>query len=222
MTTQNAAVPAMTGAPARGWQRTGRAPGSGQQPDGAPFPWRYLAAAALLAGGQIWWSATPTSQGGAAARIALVLGIVAAAGSLGQLAVAASPEPGEHFLADRIAARLLGLVRMLAWPEFMTVAVIALEALHRSRPWHTAVLGAAVIGFLLAVHLAESRAGISVLRRQLPLVGIGLGLSALAAGAAALPSLPPGGAAAVVRIIAATAGVAAAGLAVPVWLSRSR
>jgi hypothetical protein len=57
---------------------------------------------------------------------------------------------------------------------------------------------------------------------QLPLVGIGLGLSALAVGAAALPGLPTGGVSSVVRIIAATVGVVAAGLAVPVWLSRGR
>ncbi len=191
---------------------------------GPGYPWRYVAAAAALAAGLVWWSAAPISAARAGARLALILAVITAAGSIGQVAVAASARPADddRSRTDRIVAWLAAILVMVAWPELMTVAVLVLEALHRSRPWHTAVLGAAIIGFLLAVHLAESRADASVLRRQLPLIGIGLGLSALAVGAAALPSLPTGGVSAAVRVIAATAGVLAAGLAVPVWLSRSR
>jgi len=201
-----------------------QAQASGRQPAGPPFPWRYLAAAALLAAGQVWWAAAPIPRHGTWIRIALIIAILTACCSLGQVAVniAPSPERDDSSLVGRMAVQLVTLVKMLAWPELMTVAVLALEALHRSRPWHTAVLGAAIIGFLLAVHMAESRADASVLRRQLPLIGLGLGLSALAVGAAALPSLPTGGVSSVVRIVAATASVVAAGLAVPVWLSRRR
>ena len=135
---------------------------------------------------------------------------------------AAPPADDDRSRTDRIVARLAAILVMVAWPELMMAAVLVLEALHRSRPWHTAVLGAAIIGFLLAVHLAESHADAIVLRRQLPLIGIGLGLSALAVGAAALPSLPTGGVSSGVRVIAAAAGVLAAGVAVPVWLSRGR
>jgi hypothetical protein len=197
---------------------------SGQRRAGAPFPWRYLTAATLLAAGQIWWSAAPLSATRGTGKIALIAAIITATLSLGQVVVAATPSPADDdsSAVGRIAGRIVGLVRMPAWPELMTVAVLALEVLHRSRPWHTAVLGAALVGFLLAVHMAESRADVGVLRRQLPLVGVGLGLSALAAGAAALPSLPTGGVSSLVRIIAATAGVVAVGLGVPVWLSRGR
>ena len=72
------------------------------------------------------------------------------------------------------------------------MAVLVLETLHKSRPWHTAVLAVALTGYLLAVHLAETQASVSILRAQLPLLGAGVGLTALAVGAAALPGLAAG------------------------------
>jgi hypothetical protein len=197
---------------------------SAQPLAGPTFPWRYIGAATVLAVGQIWWSAAPLPAARWGGRIALIVAIITATASLGQVAVAATPAPGydDSSLTGRLAERAVGLVMMLPWPEVMTVAVLILEALHRSRPWHTAVLGAAIVGFLMAAHMAESRAAGSVLRRQLPLIGLGLGLSALAVGAAALPSLPTGEVSSVVRIISAVVGVVAVGLGVPVWLSRRR
>ena len=97
----------------------------------------------------------------------------------------------------------------------MGVAVLVLEALHRSPPWHTGVLGAALLGYLFASHLAESRARPAVLRPQVPLIAAGLGLLALAVGAAALPS-GTGSAAEVLALLAAVAAIAVAGLVVPV------
>jgi hypothetical protein len=44
----------------------------------------------------------------------------------------------------------------------------------------------ALIGFLLALHLAEADADPAVLRPQLPLLAAGLGLAVLSVGAAAL------------------------------------
>jgi hypothetical protein len=204
---------------------TGRQlPASGQLLAGMSVPWRYIGAATVLAAGQIWWSAAPLSTARGGGRIALIVAIVTATASLGQVAVEATPAPGydDSSLTGRLAQSAVDLVRMLPWPEAMTVAVLVLEALHQSRPWHTAVLGAPIVGFLMAVHMAESRADGSVLRRQLPLIGIGLGLSALAAGVTALPSLPTGDISSVVRIITATVGVIAVGMGVPVWLSRRR
>jgi hypothetical protein len=93
--------------------------------------------------------------------------------------------------------------------------VLVLEGLHRSRPWHTGLLGAALLAYLLAVHLAESRARLAVLRPQAPLIAAGLGLLALAAGAAALPA-ETGSAASLMAVLAALAAVVVAGLVVPV------
>lgn len=190
----------------------------------ARIPGQYIAATAALSAGLIWWSAAPLGGGGRGTRIALVAAIIAAAGSIGQVALAAAGwrDDDSSQLAGRIAARLVGLVRTLPWCEVLTLAVLALEALHPSRPWHTAVLGAALLGYLLAAHLAETSASARVLRRQLPLAGLGLGLSALAVGFTALPGLPTGAVSSAVRVLACTVAVIAAGLAVPVWLSRGR
>ena len=111
---------------------------------------------------------------------------------------------------------------MLPWAELMTVAALVLEVLHRSRPWHTAVLAVALTGYLLAVHLAETDARASTLRAQLPLLSAGLGLTALSIGAAALPGLAVGPVATLIRIGAVVLAAVAAGLAVPVWLGRRR
>jgi hypothetical protein len=94
----------------------------------------------------------------------------------------------------------------------MTIAVLVLEALHPARPWHTVVLGVAVLGFLLALHLAESAAGPAVLRPQLPLIAAGLGLAAVSAGAALLPAAGSGW----LTVVAAAAAVLVAALALPV------
>ena len=103
----------------------------------------------------------------------------------------------------------------------MVVAVLPLEVLHRSRPWHTGLLGVALLGYLLALHLAETSAEAGILRAQLPLIAAGIGLSALAVGNAELPwhggDLWP-----VIRVIAATAAVVAGGLTIPFWLSHHR
>ena len=118
-------------------------------------------------------------------------------------------------MAQRSALNLADLARQWPWAEGMVVAVLVLEALHRSPPWHTGLLGAALLAYLFASHLAESRARPAVLRPQAPLIAAGLGLLALAVGAAALPS-GTGSAAEVLALVAAVAVIAVAGLAIPV------
>jgi len=87
--------------------------------------------------------------------------------------------------------------------------------MHRSRPWHTAVLGAALIAYLLATHLAESDASPGVLRPQVRVLAVGAGLLALGAGAGMLPATGPGPGAALLRLVAAGALIAAAALVLP-------
>jgi hypothetical protein len=187
------------------------------------LPVAGLAAAGVLAAGVIFWSAYPLR--GSGMRLALAVAIVSGFMSMAQLAATAVRlrETGvlPTFSAERIVQQVVSLVRASPWPELMTVATVVLEALHAARPWHTAVLGIALTGYLLAVHLAETRASARVLRGQLPLLGIGAGLTALSVGAAALPAFPPGPVAAVVRIAVVIIAVVTLGLAVPVWL-RSR
>jgi hypothetical protein len=187
------------------------------------LPVAGIAAAAVLAAGLVFWAAFPLT--GRFVGLVLVVAIVAGIMSIAELAAkVVAPRqtdlvPGASAM-DRLVQQLLGVVLALPWAELMTVAVVVLEALHRSQPWHTAVLGIALTGYLLAVHSAETRAGARVLRGQLPLLGIGAGLIALSVGAAALPGIPAGPVASLVRIAVAVVAVVAVGLAIPVWLSR--
>jgi len=181
-----------------------------------------IAATSALAAGVILWSAFPLSTGRAGTRLALAVAIAAGVMSLAQLAAAAiGNRESDGFAAlDQVARWLTGLVKALPWAELLIVAVLVLEALHASRPWHTAMLGVALTGYLLAVHLTETRSGAGVLRAQLPLLCAGLALTALSVGAAALPHFMAGPADATIRIVALIVAVVAVSLAVPVWLSR--
>jgi hypothetical protein len=181
-------------------------------------------ATALLAAGVILWSAWPLSGGSAGTQVTLVIAIATGAMSIAQLAIIATVgRRADGFgAADRLAHLLVSLVKMLPWAEIVTVAVLVLETLHKSRPWHTAVLAVALTCYLLAVHLAETEASASVLRAQLPLLGAGVGLLALAVGAAALPGLAAGPGTTFIRTAAVVLAAIVAGLAIPVWLGRGR
>ena len=103
----------------------------------------------------------------------------------------------------------------MPWEEGALLAVLWLEVLHPSRPWHTAVLGAALIAYLLATHLAESGASPRALRPQVRVLAVGAALLALGAGAGMLPAAGPGAGSALLRLVAAGALIAAAGLVLP-------
>jgi hypothetical protein len=176
---------------------------------------RTIGSAGLLAAACVAWSALPLRHGTLAA-VLLAAAIACAVLSVARLALGpASGEAAYLNAAQRSAQNLADLARQWPWAEGMVVAVLVLEALHRSRPWHTGLLGTALLAYLLASHLAESRARPAVLRPQAPLIATGLGLLALAVGAAALPS-GTGSAADVLALVAAVAAIAVAGLVIPV------
>ncbi|HTT50412.1 MAG TPA: hypothetical protein VMH35_03295 [Streptosporangiaceae bacterium] len=191
--------------------------------------WRYSTArlvtvAALLGAGCVAWAAVPT--GGAAGRAGPAVTALAAvfmAGSACQLALATVRRPdtsGYPGPLARLGARCLDVLRRVPWAEAGTLAVLALEALHPARPWHTALLGAALTGYLFAVHLAESTSGrgeeVAILRSQAPVLAAGLGLLVLAAGSALLPGAGTGPAGDGLRAAAAVAAALACALALPV------
>jgi hypothetical protein len=177
---------------------------------------RAIAAAGLLAAGCVAWSALPLRHG-ALAAVMLAVAIACAVLSLIRLALGRDPGEAAAFLdpVQRAVLNLADMVRQWPWAEGMIVAVLVLEALHRSPPWHTGLLGVALLAYLFAIHLAESRARPALLRPQAPLITAGLGLLVLAVGAATLPS-GTGSAADVLAVLAAVAAVAVAGLALPV------
>jgi hypothetical protein len=187
-----------------------------QPPPGSPA--RLVTAAGLLAAGIVAWSAIPVAGARPGTRAALLTAAGGAVLAVLQLAVGRVQASDEAFESGvvRVAQRITAVVGTAPWAEVMVVAALALEALHRARPWHTAVLGAALLAFLLAVHCAESRAPLRVLRVQLPLLSAGVGLIVLAAGAAALPALGTGPAAVLLRVLAALAALVVGALAVPV------
>ena len=176
------------------------------------------AAGGLLAAGSVAWAAIPMRSAGNGSRPVLTIAIICAVLSIARLAAGDEhswePAPFEPWLV-RHGRELITVVRAVPWAEAMTVAVLALEALHGARAWHTGVLGAARLAYLLAEHLAESGQGPATLRGQLPLAAAGLGLLILAVGSAAIGA-PAGSGAGWFRTAAAIAAVAAAALALPV------
>jgi hypothetical protein len=178
---------------------------------------RSTAAAGLLAAACIAWSASPVAGGGTGTRPALVAGIGCAVLTLARLAAGDWAPPRDVFenVIVKTGRSLLELLRAVPWAEGAVVAVLALEALHHSRPWHTGLLGGALIAFLFAVHLAESGARPGVLRPQLPVLAAGLGLLVLGCGAALLPAAGMSAASGWLRVFAAVAAIVVAALALP-------
>jgi hypothetical protein len=168
----------------------------------------------------IGWAATPL-QSGFGARLVLAIAVCGGAGNLLQLGLAAVRGGGaDDQSGGQLAARLTAAA-MLPWAEVLTIAVLVLEALHPARPWHTALLGVAVLGYLFAVHLTETGQRPDSLRPQLPVLAAGLALLSLATGAAALPAASSGIASGLIRSLAIVAAVLAAGLALPTWTRRA-
>ena len=174
------------------------------------------AAAGLLAAGCVAWSAAPLSGAPHAAGVIVVIAAFCVAASVASLLVGPASDAMNFDPVTRAAQTAAELLRAVPWAQGVVILALVLEALHRSRPpWHTGVLGVALLAFLFAAHLAESRARAAVLRPQAPLIAAGLGLLVLAVGAAALPA-QTGRAADVIAVLAALAAVVVAGLALPI------
>jgi hypothetical protein len=175
------------------------------------------AGAALLGAGVVVWAAVPVAHE-PWARFALFVAIAGVAAGALRLALIAVPVPEDSFLlpgALRTWLRFLAVLRQVPWEEGAVAAVLWLEVLHASRPWHTAVLGAALIAYLLATHLAESGSLPRVLRPHTRVLAAGAVLLALGAGAGMLPAAAPGAGSALLRLVAAGALIAAGGLVLP-------
>jgi hypothetical protein len=174
-------------------------------------------AAFLLGAGCVVWASAPIGHT-SLADIALFLAISGVAAGALRLALAGVPVPDETYLLPwplRAWLSLLETLRRVPWEEGALVAILWLEVQHPARPWHTAVLGAALIAYLLATHLAESDASVGTLRPQIRLLAAGAGLLALGAGAGMLPASSPGAGSTLLRLVAAGALIAAAALVLP-------
>ena len=175
------------------------------------------AAAVLLGAGNVIWAALPPVHKGYAG-FALTVAIAGVAGGGLRLALTAVPVPEESYLLSaglRAWRAFLAAVRLVPWEEGALIAIVWLEVLHPARPWHTAVLGAGLVAYLLVTHLAESDASPATLRPQARVLGAGAVLLALGAAAGMLPAAGPGAGSALLRAVAAGALIAAAGLVLP-------
>jgi hypothetical protein len=184
---------------------------------GAGFLRAGFLGAALIGAGCVAWAAAPLPRQGVAG-FALFLATFGVAAGVLRLALAAVPVPEEnHLLSAALRAwlRFLEILRLVPWEEGAVAAILWLEVLHPARPWHTAVLGAGLIAYLLTTHLAESDTSIGALRPQVRVLALSAGLLALGAGAGMLPALGPGAGSALLRLLAAGALIAAAGLVLP-------
>ena len=175
-------------------------------------------AAMLLGGACVAWTATPFLHQGLA-QLALWVAIVAVVAGALRLAFADVPQPEDQFFVPgylRAWLTFLALLRTVAWEETAAVAILWLEIQHPVRAWHTAALGAGLLAYLLATHIAESGAeAVPLLRRHWRLLVAGACLLALAAGFAMIPASAPGAGSAVLRVIAAVAVIAATALVLP-------
>jgi hypothetical protein len=165
----------------------------------------------------------------AGAKLTLIAAICCAVLSLAKLAAA---DIGAHATADavtglpvdmlllsapeRLWRQAVSLVQTVPSPQLLIVAVLGLEALHPRRPWHTAVLGLVLLGFLVALHVTESDGWLAVFGAQLPLVAAGVALAVLSVAAAALPPSASGSGSGWLAVLAGVAAIVAAGLALPV------
>ena len=184
---------------------------------------RLATTSGLLGGACVAWAAAPAGPAGRAGPALTVVAACCVAGGVAQLATAALVAPGAAAYPGpltRVGLQGLDLLRRLPWAEGVVLGTLVLEALHPARPWHTAVLGVALVAYLLATHLAESAGGrgeaAAVLRGQAPVLAAGLGLLVLAAASALLPSAGTGLAGSWLRAAAAVAAVLACALALPV------
>jgi phosphatidylserine synthase len=175
-------------------------------------------AALLLGAACVAWTATPLLSAGWA-RTALVVAIIAVvAGALRLAFIDVTVPEDQYFVPGPVRAWLsfLAVLRNVPWEEVAVVALLWLEIQHPARPWHTAALGAALVAYLLSVHVAESGADAGpLLRRHAKVLILGAVLLAVGAGFAMIPAGAPGAGSAVLRVIAAVAVIAATALVLP-------
>jgi len=183
---------------------------------------RYLPVT-LLALGAALWAGLPLGQAGLLGKpafyVAIGCSVFGVARLVAQAAVPNRPSPSDQLYlpaTTRIFFGGLSALVAIPWPQLLIVLAVGLEALHPRRPWHTAVLGVLLIGYLITLHLAESSSRLAVFRPQLPLLVTGIALTALSAGAAALPTGSNAGGSGWLAVLAAIAAVAATALALPI------
>jgi len=146
---------------------------------------RSLLAVSLLAAGSLAWAALPVTAARAGAKPTLIAAIccavfglarLTAAGSMARTTTDARGLPADRLYLstpEQLWQQAIFALFAVPWPQLLIVAVLGLEALHPRRPWHTAVLGVVLLGYLVALQVAESGARLAVFGVQVPLIAAG-------------------------------------------------
>ncbi len=180
-----------------------------------------IGAVALLGAACALWSGLPLGSSGAPGALALAVACGSVAcGVVRLVRLGAGPAEPDYALSwwqrllDEVVASALGT----GWETGAVIAAAVAEALHTSRPWHTGVLAVLALGYLLAVHQAESGQPAKALRDQARTVSVGIGAVGVITGVAMLPAAGAGAGAvaAWLEAAAALAAVVAGGLVLPI------
>jgi hypothetical protein len=178
-------------------------------------PAPQTAVAGLLAAGCVALAAIPVLPGGRGRALLVVASGLALLATVRLATAGLRGDPTVyHGTPARTGLALLAALQAIPWAEGLVLAVLGLEVMHHTQPYHTGLLGIALTAYLFATHLAESGARADMLRPQVPLLAAGLGLLALAVGASMLPA-QAGAAASWLRLLAIIAAIVAGALALP-------
>lgn len=178
---------------------------------------RYVAIVALLGAACIAWAAAPLEGSGAPGVVLLIVASVGVAAGLLRLLRKDTGHREKYVFPGPFTNLVLSandaLLRV-EWETGAAVAIVVLEAMHPSRPWHTGILAVAVACYLLAVHQAESAIPATVFRGQSRLLLTSMALVVVATAVASVPaSTAQSG---WLEILAALAAMAAGALALPI------
>lgn len=172
-------------------------------------------AAALLGAAAVVWSALPfEGTGGGGPVLVIVAAACVFAGAL-RLGAWGAARAQRASWAARFGSPGT-LFQRAGWEILAIVAVVALEVLHHSRPWHTGLLALIVTCYVVAVHEAEHPSSTALRRSEARWLGASLPLMALATGVAMVPTAGSGATSAWLEIVAALAAMTAGAIALPV------
>jgi hypothetical protein len=107
------------------------------------------------------------------------------------------------------------MAQRAGWESVAVISMVVLEALHHSRPWHTAALALVVVSYLLAVNGAEQAVPVARWRGEVRLLVASLPIVAVATGVAMAPAAGAGATSGWLEVIAALAAIAAGAIALP-------
>lgn len=180
---------------------------------------RNIIAVVLLGAACVLWSAVPLGGAGWAARPLLVVAGTCVLIGVLRLVRKDVDRKKQGLFAGALVSLVVGadaLLQELGWETGAALSVVVMEALHKSRPWHSGLLGVLLVCYLLVVHQAESALPTGVFRGQRKVLTTSLVLLIVVTGVAMVPSARTGALSGWLEILAALAAMTAGGLALPV------